>query len=199
MPIPNLEDQALNEPDVTRFRVAYKQLKTGNSDAIRQLVELADEGSILSLVHLGDAYRTGDLVRRDISKSEEYYKRAARAGSLLAYYYLGRILLMQKKYDEAMRFLNYASGKGYGPATHFLGRVYLSGKAVTADIGRGEKLLRRAAKQGSVAATLILSTSMLRNDRTFKRIVTGIALRCIGVAEALFFLIVEGRSSDRLR
>jgi hypothetical protein len=197
--IPDADEMARDEPDAVRFRNAYARLKIDPEFAIGEFKDLANAGSLLSMLQLGDAYKLGIGVEANIGTAEQYYRRAADAGSLLAYYFLGRLRLRQKRFDEAFSAFNYASGKGYPPATHFLGRLYCWGIGVTKDTVRGEALLRRAAERGSAAAVLALSTSLLQNSTTGLRLVIGLWLRFIGLVYAIGALILEGPKSDRLR
>lgn len=199
MPIANLDEHARPEPDLRRFDRAYKLLEAGQEEGLLELRQLADDGSVLSMVHLGDAYRFGKVAKADFAEAEKYYRKAADHGSLLAHYFLGWLFLKQNRLEEAMRYLNLASGKGYGPATNFLGLIYITGRGVGKDVTRGESLLRRAIQQGSIAAQLGLSTSMITNSPTLRRRMIGITLRITAIIRSLAVFVKEGPRSDRLR
>jgi TPR repeat protein len=68
--IPNFEYGAYVEPDLSRFDRARRALKEQPQYALSELEELASLGSVLSMVHLGDAYKFGRVVPADWQKAE---------------------------------------------------------------------------------------------------------------------------------
>lgn len=199
MKLANLEEQALPEPDARQQRRASKALKSDTAAAISKLKDLASQGSLLSMLQLGCVYYDDKIVDRDFEQAETYFRRAAQGGALLGQYFLGRLFLRQGRYEEALSAFSYASGKGFAPAIHYLGKMYLQGKGVTADPKKAIELYSRAADRGSVAAKLGLSSILLANRRGPGDFWRAIWLRLIGVPQMLFTVITEGYGSDRLR
>jgi TPR repeat protein len=123
--IPNAESWAKPEPDLGRFHKAMRLRKTNPDFARSELQYLAGQGSRLSNLLLGNISEEDEPV--NCSEAEIYYRKAAQQGSLAAFLFLGKLFLRQKRMDEAFAALSFAANKGYAPAMHWLGRVYLDG------------------------------------------------------------------------
>ncbi len=199
MKLANLEDNSLPEPNPARLRKASRALKSNTSFAIGELKYLASQGSLLSLLQLGSVYSDDKLVDPDLEQAEAYFRRAADGGALIGHYLLGRLFLTQRRHEDALRAFSYASGKGYPPAIHYLGRMYLQGRGVTADHKRAKELFSRAAERGSVAAKLGLSTILMQHRTSSGDLWRAVWLRMTGIPQFLFTIVTEGYSSDRLR
>jgi hypothetical protein len=174
-------------------------LQSDSANALIELKALAESGSIMSMVYLGDAYKLGKGTKIDLSRAEEWYRRAADKGSLLGSYSLGRLYFRLKRYVEAKNAFSVAAARDYIPAVHFLGRMYASGKGVEKDSVKAEQLLERASKNGSVLAKGVLAYLLTHGHLSPLRFLRGMWLY-LGMWVDLFIVVcTEGRTSDRLR
>jgi len=197
--IANTDRHAPYEPDPIAHAQARRDLDAGNKEAIVKFKELAAEGSVLSMLDLARVYKEGGCVSADATEAERYLRQAAHAGSYFAYYCLGVIYLKQKRYDEALSALSYASGKGYAPATHILGRIYCEGIGITKDKMRGEKYLARASAGGSLIARAALAHLLMQDRKRPLRMARGGLLLLATIPQILVAAIFDNPGSDRMR
>src|SRR6478752_6407261 len=125
-----------DEPDLDELRRLHGLLSTDPGRALAGLKELADRGSLMSMVYVANAYRKGIGTSVDTSRSEDWYRRAAAAGSALASYELGRICLDAKDYEGAHREFSDSAAKEYPPSMNLLAMMYVHGKGVDVDLKR---------------------------------------------------------------
>lgn len=196
--IPNVDERALDEPDMEGFRIAHRLLSSNPKEALVKFRELAERGSMLSVVQLANAYWKGVGVECDITRAETYYRRAENMGSLYAYYALGRMLMSLNRTDEAISAFSYASAKGYPPAIHYLGRMYFMGKGVGKNPVLGRQMLERAARKGSLAAKVTLSGLLIRDTRHPWNIIRGLWTRFTAICEIFIVVLAQGPASERL-
>ncbi len=189
----------LVEPDQAALSRAHRLLRSDPKKAVIEMRALAERGSIMSMLYVGQAYRRGTGTDVDSRTAEKWYRRAADAGSLSAYYFLGRLYLVEKRYDEARDVFEYASERNYAPATHFLGRMHFAGKGVPKDPEKGEQLLKCAASAGSVYAKAGLAQFLIRRHSSPRSTLRGMRLCIEALFQFLLVLLTEGLTSDRLR
>jgi TPR repeat protein len=148
---------------------------------------------------LGEAFAKGNGVAVDYDEAEKWYRRAADAESLLAYYSLGRLYLRQRRYDDARDAFEFAAEKRYVPALHFLGRMHFAGNGMARDPEKGEQLLQRAADAGSVVAKAGLAQHLIRTGSSPSRKLRGVRLWLEARVSFIIVSLTEGMTSDRLR
>jgi|SRR5579885_52563 len=187
------------EPDLARLHRAHQLLKTDAVTALIELSSLAEKGSIMAMIYLGNAYKLGQGTRIDQSQSERWYRRAADAGSMPAYYELGRVYLERKQYEEAKQAFTVAADRGYIPAVHFLGRMFFYGQGVTRDVRKASELLERASAGGSIYARRILGQILLQSRPGLPEKLRGMWLLSSGAVMLTAVLVTQGLASDRLR
>src|SRR5262245_1150397 len=119
-----------NEPDLTQLRHAYALLAVDPHEALTELHNLADRGSVMSMVYIAHAIRNGIGTRMDLPQAEAWYRRAADRGSLLALYEVGRIYLEMENYPKAVETFSKGVTKNHAPSMHMLGLMYLEGNGV---------------------------------------------------------------------
>src|ERR1700754_3523052 len=111
MKIATVERWALPETDQERFDRAYLTRRDDIGNAIDEFEILANEGSLLSLLALGNIYFDGKYTAKNLALAERYYRRAADAGSLIGRFYLGHVYLRMRNNDAALSSFSYLSTK----------------------------------------------------------------------------------------
>ena len=145
-----------------RYRMAKKVLQTENADpveksaACRELEQLWEKGYSIAAHQLGKVFRDGLVDTEDLVKAELWFRRSAEAGNDCSEYALGKMLLDQKRTDEALRWLEKAADHGNQFARYRLGKLYLSGDGVTKDVEKALEYLTASAKQGNQFAQYTL-------------------------------------------
>jgi TPR repeat protein len=188
-----------NEPDPVRLAAAYGLFRSDPKSAIEKLKQLAEDGSISSMLHVGQAYRRGNGVEQDFAEAERWFCRAANLGSRSAYYLLGRLCLTQHRDKDAAMAFEHAATMRYVPAIHFLGRLYLEGRGVPRDPEKGEALLRRAASGGSILAKGKLGHVLIKSHRGTKTTLLGAGLLVKAFLELVKEAFARGNTSERLK
>jgi TPR repeat protein len=187
-----------DEPDLPRLKRAESLLRENQKLALFELNILAEQGSVLSLLFLGYASQEGLDIKVDLDASERWYRRAADCGSLQGYYRLGKQYLNQKRYEEAAAAFECAAAKGYVPAIHWSGVMYLWGKGVALDKQKGEQLLRHAASRGSIFAKVKLARYLIDGHAGLWNRLCGVRLWIEALVQGLSVYYKEGPKSQRL-
>jgi TPR repeat protein len=76
-----MSDELDNESDLDALRRAYDDLRSDPSRALLQLRDLADRGSVMSMIYLGYARGKGIGSPVDLAEAEKWFKGAYDAGS----------------------------------------------------------------------------------------------------------------------
>ena len=145
-----------------RYRFAKKILQTEDADstekedASKELEKLWNSGYTIAAHQLGKMYRDGLHGDADIKKAELWFRRSAESGNDCSEYALGKLLLSQKRIDEAMEWLRKAADQNNQYARYRLGKVYLSGEDVPKDIKKALEYLTASAEQGNQFAQYTL-------------------------------------------
>jgi uncharacterized protein len=187
-----------NEPDENALYQAYTLFSTAPEQALDVLKSLAERGSVMSMLYVGEAYRFGKGIDIDLVQSQRWFERAASCGSLLGAYEFGRLLYEQKRYNEAIAAFEIGARQSYGPSLNMLARMYLNGQGVSTDINRGRELLEDATAIGNVFAKRSLAGLLLRGTFGPLAFLRGIRL-FFGALKDILVVAPGNPSSDRLR
>lgn len=126
----------LGARNYSRARELLEQLR-GEPEADIQLAYLLDQG-------LGG--------ERSPDRAEEIYRRLAEAGDVRGMYYLGSLLLEQRKLSEALQQFERAAALGHGSSAYWAAALHdgLHGHARNAE--KHAALIERAASLGHLYA-----------------------------------------------
>lgn len=124
--------------------------------ALEALEQLWSEGYSLAAHQLGKFYRDDLTPLRDHKKAELWFRRSAETGNDCSEYAFGKLLLAQKRTEEAVRWLEQAAGNGNQFAQYRLGKLYLTGEDVSKDIEKALEYLTASAEQGNQFAQYTL-------------------------------------------
>jgi TPR repeat protein len=187
-----------NEPDMTQLRHAYSLRSTDPAQSLAELRALADRGSLASMVYLAEAYTKGLGTSVDLLQAEEWYKRAAQGGSVLASYHLGRSYLAKNDYLNAMKAFESGALAGYMPSTRQLGGLYLRGTGVERDLNKAREFFERASASGNVFAKRDLAYLLIRGHFGFLQILRGAGLFFTAIKD-LTVVILTDPTRENLR
>ena len=104
----------------------------------------------------GKAFRDGLNGEPDAKKAELWFRRSAEAKNDCSEYALGKLLLEQKRIDEAILWLRRASDQSNRFARYRLGKLYLTGVDVPKDVEKAVGFLTASAEQGNQFAQYTL-------------------------------------------
>ncbi|MCH1987061.1 tetratricopeptide repeat protein [Achromobacter xylosoxidans] len=71
--------------------------------------QAAQGGHVKSIGVVGRFYETGDVVEQDLERAFDCYRRCAEGGDFRGMFYLGRMLLIQGRRDDALPWLQRAT------------------------------------------------------------------------------------------
>ena len=131
-------------------------LDAEHTEAVKALEQLWEEGYTVAAHQLGKFYRDDLSTLRDHAKAEQWFRRSAEAGNDFSEYALGKLLLTQKRWDEAMEWLDKAADHGSQFAQYRLGKIYLTGEFVPKDVEKALAYLTASADQGNQFAQYAL-------------------------------------------
>lgn len=150
--IENIVMEWSEEPDPRRLWDALHSLKANPLDALSMFEDLAEGGSRLSLVYMGDAYLYGRGVKENKGKGERLLRRASSLGSIEAVYTLARYYEGLKEFDRARIEFCKIANRGYSPALYMLGSFYYYGEGVKKDIDKAIYYWNLAESAGHLIA-----------------------------------------------
>lgn len=133
-----------------------KQKNTTNSESVRRLKLLAEQGNIDAQYELGEIFYRGDGVPKDFTEAIRWYRMAAEQGNANSQYTIGYMYEYgwghPQNYAEARSWYRKAAAQGIASAQHNLGNMYRQGIGVTQDYVKAHKWLNIAAVGGSYGA-----------------------------------------------
>lgn len=141
-----------------------------NGDAaIAWYGKAANVGNIEAARKLGIAHATG-LGRNepDPAKALPPLETAAKAGDAEAQLHLGQVLIVLKRYEEAITWLTRAGGAGQARAWYLLGEMYYQQQTVKQDIEKAFGYYGKGAEAGNDEAQLMYSFFYLTGRGTRK-------------------------------
>ena len=140
------------EPDVHSFWNAVRLIDSDKNQAIENLKNLSENGSILSMVYLGDLYVNGRGVPRDVRRGDEWYKEAAKYGSIEASYRLAVARWKSGAYESSIKDFISLTKRGFSPAMCCLGSIYVTGMGVPRDERRALTFFKMASRRDHLLA-----------------------------------------------
>lgn len=187
------------EPDMERLAYAYGLLQTmPGPKAIRELEELAELGSLSSMVYLGCVYQHGMGTEQNITAAEAWFRCGYEHGSKLAIYYLGNLYLLKKEYLKAEEIFISGLEVGYSPAIFCLGCMYLEGTGVIKQPEKARVLFEKASSLGHVFAKRFLAKMYLSGSYGGNAFIKGIFL-LVSAMKDFLMIAKSDPDSDRLR
>lgn len=127
------------------------------SMALVTLHRLWEEGYTIAAHQLGKSYRDGVVSSVDQELAAEWFQKSAEAGNPCSAYALGKLLLEQEQFPQAIHWLRQAAEQNDPYAQYRLGKLLLTGaEGVPKDIDAAIQLLKGSATQGNSFAQYTL-------------------------------------------
>ena len=127
------------------------------SMALVTLHRLWEEGYTIAAHQLGKSYRDGVGSSVDQELAAEWFQKSAEAGNPCSAYALGKLLLEQEQFPQALHWLRQAAEQNDPYAQYRLGKLLLTGaEGVPKDIDAAIHLLKGSATQGNSFAQYTL-------------------------------------------
>ena len=180
--------------------LAALQLRAEQPNAmVQKLTELADSGSALSMMYLGDTLINGrDGVEADPDAGLEWLKRSAAGGSVEGRYRLAAYFVWTDQHPKAASEFEIIARRGYLPAMYRLASRLHRGVDGQKNIPQAIDWLKKAIRLGHLPARGLLSL-IYRTERLGigKRIASH--WHCAVKIPGTLRLITTYPMSDRLR
>lgn len=145
------------------YRRAKSVLDAADADpseksmALVTLHRLWEEGYTIAAHQLGKSYRDGVGSSVDQELAAEWFQKSAEAGNPCSAYALGKLLLEQEQFPQAIHWLRQAAEQNDPYAQYRLGKLLLTGaEGVPKDIDAAIQLLKGSATQGNSFAQYTL-------------------------------------------
>lgn len=137
-------------------------------EAIKWLVESAQQGYSVAQYKLGKLFLSGEDVPKNATYAMRWLDEAIRQGNSYAEYLLGRTLFhgedMAKDLSRAESLLRNSADKGNKYAAYTLGKAYLNGTELPQNTSEALKYLRLSADRGFQNAQYILGKLYLKGE-----------------------------------
>ena len=135
--------------------------------------DLAERGSVWSMVEIARCYEYGRCVVRDVGEAEFWYQRAYAGGSQVAMLKCANFAASRNDFSACARILQWGVDQNWAPAQFWLAwyrRKQSDSKATYRTI---LPLLQKAAQRGHPAAQICLANFMMRGKFGWWRIPAG--------------------------
>ena len=125
--------------------------------ALVTLRRLWEEGYTIAAHQLGKSYRDGMGTPVDHETAAEWFRKSAEAGNDCSAYALGKLLLEQEQFSQALLWLQKASQKNNQYAQYRLGKLLLTGaESIPKNVDAAIRYLKDSAAQGNQFAQYTL-------------------------------------------
>ena len=185
-----------NEPDPDRLRQAYAIAEAEPENAFQMYRNLADNGSITSMITVAwyYAWGNGKVIPPDDDQAYYWYKRAWAAGSWLATRDYARFVANRGNFAECEDVLKMGVEKDWTPAFYWLAHYRLKQSNSLKAHREVKPLLETAAERGHPWAQLLLARSMMRGKFGVREIPRGMKLMREQVANCVAELNARDKS-----
>ena len=160
---PDSSAERMIHQQVQSYRRAKSVLDAADADpseksmALVTLHRLWEEGYTIAAHQLGKSYRDGVGSSVDQELAAEWFQKSAEAGNTCSAYALGKLLLEQEQFPQALHWLRQAAEQNDPYAQYRLGKLLLTGaEGVPKDIDAAIQLLKDSATQGNSFAQYTL-------------------------------------------
>lgn len=164
-----------NEPDIEEFRRLYNLAEIEPQSAISGFENLANRGSLASMLHLGSGYLKG-IPEKNYEKAKHWYLLASNNGHAEASMIYGRMCLDAKDYVEAKKVYEKIALTDDPEAIYFLGITHLEAKKHSFSKQQGISLLKKSSDLGYPFASRDLALLMLTGKLGWSNLSKGFPL-----------------------
>jgi tetratricopeptide (TPR) repeat protein len=139
-----------NEHDLERLRHAYDLLHTDRFRAMKELENLANEGSVMSALYLADCFEQEPTIK--IDQAEKWLKFAFEQGSARGLFKLAEHYTKIQDYDDAEKVYQVGVSQNDGPSMYYLAKLYMKTNRYKVTSSEIRSLLEKAAALGQAKA-----------------------------------------------
>lgn len=194
----NLTREWENEPDACALFEATALLDNEPEVAFKRLKILAESGSGMSMVHLGDAYLIGRRVEQNVDLGVRWLRQAASSGSIEGAYRLACYYESVGNIGDTQKELVKLGDRGFAPAWYALGNIYFRGEGVSKDVHKAIKYWEKAENLGSLVAKQWLIHVLIHDNMGFWHKIKGY-MKKVTLFFPIIYYKVQYPDSDRLR
>lgn len=177
-------DAQMNTQEIGRRELDNEQFVHANellankdyTQAFRECLSLAEQGSVWSMGVVGWAFDTGTGVPQDLLLAEKWYRRAFDGGSDYGLFWLGVLYTKQGQWEKATEVFRTGAERDWAPAMYQLARLYLQSANWRQKRNDALVLLERASVAGDLSARRFLATTMMHGWFGWRRIPAGIRM-----------------------
>lgn len=174
-------------------------IRTNTEAGLEGLSKLAEAGSALSMMYLGDTYLHGRFqVQEDHDLGEQWLRRSTEVGSIEGAFLLAYHLMHSGRADSAVEIYERLANLNYSPAQFVLGWHYLNGKFIAKDLERSFFYLKQADGNGHLHAGRWISHVLMSESGNPLSWVRGLVKRIV-LTIPFVRMKVAYPGSDRLR
>jgi TPR repeat protein len=155
---------------------AVRLNKSDPSAGLTRLLELAENGSVWSMLYVGWAYHTGTGVATDLTRAEHWYRKASEGGAEEAILTLGAILWARGDLIKAEDTYALGAARNFAPAIYWLAKAILRQSHTRETLTQACTLLEQASARGHLWAQRDLSYYLTRGRLGLRQIPRGIRL-----------------------
>lgn len=195
----NLSREWDDEPLGEKLWDALQLIEHDNSAGLEEIQNLAERGSVLSMMYLGHALYSGRYgLQKDMKQGELWLKKAADLGSIEACYGLAKRLQEAGRGEDSIKFFRQAAERGYPPAMFLMGLFYYEGRNVEKNLEVARSYFQRAQDAGHVWSAMWVARLLSRHSRNSISWIRSLLIR-IRTAIRMADLRRNYPSSDKLR
>ena len=195
----NIAREWEEDPDAPLIWDALQLIKSDSMAGLDALMQLAKNGSALSMMYFGNVYLEGEYgVEVDVSVGERWLRSSADAGSIEGKYRLAKHLQFKKSWDDAEILYHDLAERKYSPAMYVLGQEYYLGENVESDIEKSIEYFEMAEAEGHVISAYSLAGIFMKERGDVVSWFRGVAKR-IAICAPMARLITSYPNSDLLR
>lgn len=141
---------------------ALRLVKSDPESGTKALTDLAQNGSPLAMMYLGNIYSRGRYGVAQDTKLGEYWLTRSASVSIEGRYQLAIFFRFMGRHDESIAEFGKLAELQYSPALFELGRIYLRGIGVDKDLKKALHYFRDGEKQGHLFAASFVGNTQLQ-------------------------------------
>lgn len=164
------------ESEKDRIKEAADVRRINPVASFELLSELAERGSLWSMLRVASAYEDGIGVARNPVAAEEWYRRAYEGGSERALLCYARLLGLRGDLSKCEEVYSVGAARDFAPALYWLARNRLRRFPNRRTRLEVRPLLERATAKGSLNAQKLLARKMLGGQFGLREIPRGLQL-----------------------
>ena len=133
------------------YEEAHKLYEDGKrKEAFDRYLALAEEGFVDCQTFVGWMLFSGEGVKSDLIEARSWLERSSEKGDVEALYYLGKINIIEEKFESALACFKESMAHSYLPAVYALGMMYKLGQGVERSPEKAYECFDKAGNKGHI-------------------------------------------------